>query len=59
MRAQTRSHAIKRLIKNVYLNIMMMMRNKPLSALDDVIQTFNAVTKRRIGKGEGKLPSLP
>lgn len=25
MRAQTQSHAIKRLIKNVYLTIMMMM----------------------------------
>lgn len=26
--------------------------SKPLSAYDDVIQTFNAVTKRRIGKGK-------
>jgi len=29
-----------------------MARNEPFSALDDVIQTFNAVTKRRMWKGK-------
>lgn len=60
MRAQTRSHAIKRLIKKcVFEYNDDDERQGTLSALDDVIQTFNAVTKRRIGKGKGKLPSLP